>query len=196
MANQKKHDFVVFTDTELDKCKSPYPFVDKATHEWTMWLETKDYKLSENSRLELRSCVSDKDFDVMFDLRKKVEKAFDIEDKNIIRSFVSDIQTMKETYSGNWYLAYFNGEAVGEIGLVPFIFEGERVGRLKDVDIIPSYQGNGLGNELLKEICFRARKQSLSGLCLTADAGEWPKDWYLKFGFEKVGERHVKGAES
>ncbi len=186
--NQELHNFVIHTDQKLDECESPYPFVDKVQHEWTMWIDEADFQSRRQSRLQLIPVLTEHDYEQMFQLRKKIEVAFGYQDEKIVRSFVKDIRLMAETYGGHWFLAKFENQFIGQIGIVPFAFRDGRIGRLKDVDILPEYQGKGFGNELLVAACAEAIKLKISALCLTADAQNWPKDWYLKFGFKKVGE--------
>lgn len=51
--NQDKHHFVIYTDQKLDESESLYPFIDKVTDEWTMWLSKNNYKSNQNLRIEL-----------------------------------------------------------------------------------------------------------------------------------------------
>jgi hypothetical protein len=40
---------------------------------------------------------------------------------------------------------------------------------------------------LLDAIRREALRRGCSALCLRADVGDWPKDWYGREGFETVG---------
>lgn len=189
--NKELHDFVIFTDKKLDECESPYPFIDKVQNEWTMWLDANDFKFSTTSDISLVPVISDSDYKALFEIRKIIEVAFGNGDDDTVQSLINDIRQMAEKHKGVWYLAKHENIFVGTIGIVPFEFKGQQVGRLKDVQIISQAQGKGLGGKMLRAVCDKAHKMNLQALCLTADADNWPKDWYLNFGFQKVGEVKV-----
>lgn len=124
----------------------------------------------------------------MFGLRIQIERNFGIQDLKMIKGFVSDIQNKSQKLDGTWFLAYIDGKAVGEVGLILFDYENLKIGRLQDVDIAPAYQGMGLGNQLLQCIIKVAKGLDADGLALFARQDGWVKDWYQRFGFIKVGE--------
>jgi ribosomal protein S18 acetylase RimI-like enzyme len=101
---------------------------------------------------------------------------------------INDIRHKCEMLNGIWYRASLGEDVVGEVGIVPFTCIWGKIGRLQDVDILPEYQGRGLGRQLLIEACRLAKLQGLNALCLMAKENDWPKDWYLRYGFIKVGE--------
>ena len=120
-------------------------------------------------------------------MRSEVEVAFGVTDFHQIQSLTNGIRRITQDYKANWFLVYSDGELVGEVGLVELESEQGKVGRLQDVDILPRYQGLGLGNQVMIGITQIAREKGLRALCLKADADRWIKDWYLRFGFKHVG---------
>jgi predicted N-acetyltransferase YhbS len=186
--NQEKHEFIQYTNTKLNQIRSDYREDEPRDEQWTMWLELEDVALLDHSRITLRPVKSDGDYETMFLLRRDVEMAFGVTDPAKVKTLVNDIRKATNRFQARWYLAILEGVCIGEIGIIPFEFNGKKIGRLKDVDILPEFQGNGFGGEILKLICGQAKSEQYEGLCLMAKAQDWPKDWYQNFGFTKVGE--------
>ena len=72
------------------------------------------------------------------------------------------------------------------IGLARTIGDGATICYLQDILIIKSYQGRGLGSELLKEI-LKANEEIPQFVLLTDDT-EKTKKFYKKLGLTEVGE--------
>ena len=72
------------------------------------------------------------------------------------------------------------------IGLARTIGDGATICYLQDILIIKSYQGRGLGSELLKEI-LKANEEIPQFVLLTDDT-EKTKGFYKKLGLSEVGE--------
>ena len=156
--------------------------------EYTFWLPEKDFLTLSNADFQLIPINEEKHWEIMLNLRREIEANFGLFDETLLKQLVKDIQTKSEHLNGQWFLAKFQEVWVGEIGLIPFDFRGQKVGRVKDVDIIPSRQGKGLGNLLIQALCQYAKQEKLQALCLMAIANDWPQQWYQKLGFKKMGE--------
>ncbi|MBC76106.1 MAG: hypothetical protein CME64_08825 [Halobacteriovoraceae bacterium] len=155
------------------------------TPSWSMWLELSNRK---DTRLELKEVNSEPLWNEMFNLRSEVEKEFGDFSSEDIKKMISAIKHQVENNHGKWFLAYLNEECVGEIGIIPISYNGKVIYRLQDVDVVSSFRGQGLGNNLLNAISNLALDEKVFSLCLRADANDWKKDWYLRYGFQKVGE--------
>jgi len=186
--NKKKHSFVVETTNQLKSLDADYANLAPDEHEWTMWLDLETYVPKEVTKLRLHPVKSDYDYEQMFYLRSEIEEAFNITNPNEIKNLVNKIRKMANHFHGRWYMAQLDNLFIGEIGLVPFAYANTTVGSIQDVDILPSFQGNGFAADMLNLICIQALMSGMTAVCLTAKSDEWPKDWYLKYGFEKVGE--------
>jgi predicted N-acetyltransferase YhbS len=124
---------------------------------------------------------------MMVGMREKVEREFPGYHSGAGRLPVDQIRHRRRHLVGDWFLALLDGLVAGGIGLLVFETGAGRVGRLQDVDIAPGFRGRGLGRELLWGVCEVAGNLGLEALWLRADADEWPKDWYGRFGFASVG---------
>lgn len=142
-----------------------------------MWMRLDEEKPLEASRLRLDRVSDEGGWAEMREARTKVESAFGASPKEAAR-MVDHIRHRQHFLNGEWYLARLDGVVVGETGLVVFETHLGRLGRLQDVDILPEFQGRGLGDALINEIMSRARSLGCDALCLRADADDWPKDWY------------------
>ncbi len=178
---------IIETERKIRECESHFPPIGISLNEWVMWISKESFP-SIGSKVELRQIVTEYDWQKMLQLRIEIEKNFNIFDETLVSGFVNDIREKVKKLNGAWYLAYANSELVGEIGLIPFKFENKIIGRLQDVDIAPSKQGLGHGHEMLAAIVQLSRDMNLDGLCLLARSEGWVKDWYARFGFNKVGE--------
>lgn len=154
---------------------------------WALWLSSDRLPRPEPRWLTLLPVRSEADWEEMVSLRDEVERAFPGYSTSIARRLVEQIRHRKWHLDAEWYLAVVDGYVVGEVGLLTFDTPAGRVGRLQDVDVAPSSQGKGLGRELLWAVCGEAERLGLDGICLRADADDWPEDWYLRFGFVRVG---------
>jgi N-acetylglutamate synthase-like GNAT family acetyltransferase len=184
---ERFHNFVLETEKRIQSLEA-MKNVEMAQHEWTMWLPKEQFSSSSKNLLKLVEVKSQEQWDEMLELRMSIEKEFGISDKVVVKQFVEDIKKKGHELKGKWFLAKTNEKTIGEIGILPFEFEGKKVGRLQDVDIIPCSQGKGYGRELLAQVCIKASEMNLNALCLMAKADDWPKEWYFRFGFVKVGE--------
>ena len=153
-----------------------------------MWLSLDNHKETHTTDyLNLQAVKSEANWQQLFDHRKKVEVAFGVTDQNLLDKFDKDMQNKSIKLDGKWFLAYHNNKQVGAIGYIPFMFEGNKIARLQDVDILPKHQGKGFGNMLLKSILYHLTQKGFGSVCLMAKTDDWPKDWYLKNGFTKCG---------
>lgn len=152
-----------------------------------LWLDREGLRRPFPRRLTLIPARSEEHWEAMAAYREEVEKEFAGYSPGDGWRVVDQIRHRKENLTGDWYLALADGLVVGGIGLLLFDTAAGRVGRLQDVDVAPASRGTGLGRELLPAVCREAVRLDLSGLCLRADADDWPKDWYFRFGFRRVG---------
>lgn len=149
----------------------------------------------ENSlSIELCPVETSEEWDVMMDMRVEIEKPFKVEAERA-REFVHYQAFLQNELLGGWYVARHGNKPVGNIGLFCIQHEGEIVGRLQDVDIIPEMQGQGLGHALLKSIIHEAENMGCSWLCLSTESDDWPKELYMKHGFIKTGEWLITGID-
>lgn len=183
------HAWILESERQLRACERWQP--EGSAAEYTLFLPAPAF-LSPASQLKLQAVNSEKHWQQMFELRMQIEAAYGLDQPEIVEQLVADIRYKQKHLQGQWYLARVAGQWVGEIGLVPSecLLQGQRVrlGRLQDVDILPAYQGQGYGHQLLAAICQQALAQGLAGLGLMALQEDWPAQWYQRLGFERVGQ--------
>lgn len=153
-----------------------------------MWLKLASKNDLSASELVLREISTKAHWETYRKLRAEIEIPFGITDSTEVNQFIDEIQQVTSKFPSSWYLGLNSeNQIVGSIGLVEFEFGQMQVGRLLDIDIVPSFQGRGYGNHLIWAIARMAHTKGLSYLCLKTDAHRWVKDWYQKLGFEVVG---------
>jgi len=154
-----------------------------------LWLPLQGLDIPKScDHLNLHKITSNDDWSDLFLLRVKVEKQFGILDHNEVKGMIQNIRAKVKEFGGCWYLARLQNQVVGGIGLVPFETSKGLIGRLQDVDVAPDYQGQGLGNKILRAIVHAAKAQDITALCLKAETPSWVRDWYLRFGFTEIDQ--------
>jgi len=182
----RKHKFVLKTEESIRAFESFIPSPIPKRREWTMWRDITSDDEQTFGGFRLDPVVSTGDWEVLAGLRREIEKAYNLTDETILEKIIEDIQTKSRELNGQWFLFCHSDQYVGSIGVVPFTFDGERIGRIQDVDIIPSCQGKGFGSKMLKMFFAEMKRTGLKSLCLMAIENDWPKDWYLRNGFSKL----------
>ncbi len=134
--------------------------------------------------IELKAISCQADWDCLFVLRQAIEVPYGLSDREQIQILISDTQAKVKQLQGLWYLANYQGQWVGAVGRVPFQNPSGQWGRLQDVDIIPAYQGRGLGRQLLQAICQQGFAAGDQAIGLKALQSGWPLKWYQRFGFK------------
>lgn len=154
-----------------------------------MWLDltTSVLSLNPTGRVRLTPVASPEEWDILHNLRAEIEVPFGVVDPVEIARLIDGIRRVVLEFQAEWFLAFAENKAVGEIGLVSFDSEHGKYGRLLDVDIAPPFQGRGYGNELMASIIQIAKERELTALCLKADADRWVKHRYSRLGFKAVG---------
>ena len=174
------------SEKSLQACESWRPQGPPQT-EYIMCLPAERF-LHNTTKIKLIAVTHPEDWQKLYALRQQVETAFGLNDPEIIRTLIQDIQSKQKNLNGQWYLAQnHTGDFVGEIGYIPIESPWGTLGRLQDVDIAPNWQGQGLGTALIAAFCQIARTQKLQGLLLMALQNDWPWQWYEKLGFEHIG---------
>ena len=182
------HDVVIQTEFSIRAVEQCVPPAAVA-QEWTMWLDLSTIKCTFSEKeLHFELVENVADWEAMRQLRQEIEAALGRTDGNLVDALINDIRCKVAFLDGEWFLAWHAGTCVGQIGLIPFDFEGRRFMRLQNVDIHPYYQGQRLGGKLLRWAVFQIQQRGFEAACLMAKADDWPKEWYQRIGFRKVGE--------
>lgn len=181
---------VKFSEVELAKARASNRSLPlkKTT---ALWLSLeKVTQATDLLPLEIRPVINEQDWQKMLELRVRVESRFGVSKLEDVLSMINEIKMCQSKLKAQWYLAYLPDSlaVVGEIGLVQFVHDGLRFGRLQDVDIDPDFQGKGLGDALLSTIISKSITEGLQALCLKADSDDWPLRWYEQRGFTPLGE--------
>lgn len=175
------------TERVIRSVESFIPNNIPARSEWTMWKVVESDSVVQDG-FRLHRVETKQDWQQLLSARIAVERAFGVVDEFRVETIIEDVKSKVKEGQGEWFLFQHGGEVVGEIGYVPFKYQGQRVARLQDVDILPSFQGNGFGNRLLESLEIYLKSRQYDAMCLMAVARDWPKDWYLRYGFQKVGD--------
>jgi N-acetylglutamate synthase-like GNAT family acetyltransferase len=180
-------DLVGMEELVLQTEKSLFGGFKTTTPQVPMWLNLESFNKAYTSKLNLVEISKPEDWELYEKLRTEIEIPFGVTDSKEVKKFIQEIRDIISRTTSSWHFTYYQKQAVGCVGLVEFKFKNQQIGRLLDVDVVPSFQKLGYGNQLLRAVVDLARSKQLTALCLKADADLWVKDWYLKLGFEEVG---------
>lgn len=86
--------------------------------------------------------------------------------------------------SARFFAAVEEGEVVGYADL--YLAEG--TAQIEDVGVAVEHRRKGLATELLLAALAEARDAGAELVFLVADAGDWPRAWYGRLGFEVTGD--------
>jgi N-acetylglutamate synthase-like GNAT family acetyltransferase len=86
---------------------------------------------------------------------------------------------------------YFASLENGEVAAGTDLYLGAPDAQIEDVSTEPELLNRGHGTAVVVAAVAAAREAGADFVFLVADAGDWPKDWYARLGFEPVG-RYVK----
>src|SRR5258705_9103659 len=84
---------------------------------------------------------------------------------------------------------FFAAFADGEIAAYCEVRSNGTVVQIEDVNTLPRFRGRGLGRAVVQHATDEGRKANAI-VFLEALAEDWPRELYLKLGFDVVGERH------
>ena len=125
-----------------------------------------------------------------------------VEDYNMLRSAVGwgDIhpeQTKASLNGSALVIAAVDGEKA--IGTARLIWDRGNTALIKDVIVLPQYQGRGIGTEIMNQIMHYLRAQLKPGYSITIDlmSAMGKEKFYEKFGFvSRPRERRGAGMYS
>lgn len=99
------------------------------------------------------------------------------------QSFIKDLT---ENFCAIYFVAIYNGEIAGYLGLWHVITEGH----MTNVAVCKKYEGKGIGNLLIKKMIDTAIEKEMIGLTLEVSTiNDKALHLYKKYGFQIEGTR-------
>lgn len=164
----------------------PQPVSVRTQYEWGMWLPLSEKSFAPPARVQLVPISTIADWQSLRTLRmESIAMASEVDQDGVERSLKRTRDRHRHLLS-MWYLASAHGQIIGEIGLIFCAAKDGIAGRLQDVHILPRWQKQGYGQELLEAIGWEAQRLGMLGLCLCINAGHGARDWFVRSGFEPV----------
>lgn len=133
----------------------------------------------------LTPIASESDWKNYFFHRHQIEQTYGLSE-SAVQQIIAKMRRRQETLDIQWYFLEIDEQKVGAVGLLLFTFKGQRYGRLQDVDIFPTHQSRGYGNQLLAAIEYLATQQGATHLFLSADTDDWPLSWYKRHDYKTL----------
>jgi len=123
------------------------------------------------------------DNEILTEITKK-SKAFWGYSKEQILKWNDSLTISKAYIESNTAFKLLNDNIV--IGYYSYIIEEEDIARLDNLFVLPDYIGKGFGKYLVDDFLKRMRKQEIKKIILDSEPNA--TEFYLKIGFEKIGE--------
>lgn len=118
--------------------------------------------------------------------KKFQDKKLNFEDFNYWKKIMNNsyVFTVRDTATNS-------EDLVGMITLVPMYQPFGFFGSVQDVVVSDKYRGKGLGDALINQLLYEAKKLRIEGLNLTCSR-EHLHQWYQKLGFEEYSTTYFK----
>ncbi|MDY7225114.1 GNAT family N-acetyltransferase [Hyalangium rubrum] len=71
------------------------------------------------------------------------------------------------------------------------LYPGEGLSDIQDVDTLEEHRGKGYARAMLQGVLRTAREQGLAPSFLSTDEEDWPKEFYGRLGFERIGRLYT-----
>jgi GNAT superfamily N-acetyltransferase len=71
------------------------------------------------------------------------------------------------------------------------LYPGEGLSEIQDVDTLEEHRGRGYARRMLLGVLRAARDQGLAPTFLTTSEEDWPKDFYGRLGFQRIGRLYT-----
>ena len=88
---------------------------------------------------------------------------------------------------------YFAAVVDGQVASYAGVYLEDGVAQIEDVATLPAYRNRGLARSVVLHAAAEARRAGAELVFLVADDADWPKDLYVRLGFDAVGVEHVFG---
>lgn len=107
--------------------------------------------------------------------------------EEMVRQLATRNQQLGQRLSVQHFGIRVEGRLVSACDLYP----GEGVSELQDVDTLEEHRGKGYARAMLLGVLRAAHEQGLAPTFLTTVEEDWPKDFYGRLGFERIGRLYV-----
>lgn len=152
--------------------------------------------------------LTEKDFEEAYEVFKVTipdafEKSGSGSEKEIIQCEILHKRNMLIKAINNeniiFFIAKYKGKVIGTISFGPCSndikectnYEITDLGEIGSLFVLPQYQGNGVGSELIKYLMNYIKEKGIKEVCLDSGYEQAQKTWTKKFGVPyKVAENH------
>ncbi len=86
-------------------------------------------------------------------------------------------------------LAVYEGDEIAARGEL-YIDREDRISQFENLVTHADFHGRGYGDALVREALRRGRAAGSELSFLTADANDWPREWYERLGYAEAGRTH------
>ena len=123
------------------------------------------------------------DNEILTEITKKSKAFWGYSEEQILK-WNDNLTISKDYIESNNTFKLLNDNKV--IGYYSYIIEEKKIVRLDNLFVLPEYIGKGFGKYLVNDFLMRMRNQKIEKIILDSEPNA--TEFYLKIGFEKIGE--------
>ena len=123
------------------------------------------------------------DNEILTEITKRSKAFWGYSDEQMLK-WNDNLTISKDYIESNHAFKLLNDDEV--IGYYAYIIEENKVARLDNLFVLPGYIGKGFGKYLVDDFLKRMRSQKIEKIILDSEPNA--TEFYLKVGFEKIGE--------
>jgi ribosomal protein S18 acetylase RimI-like enzyme len=105
--------------------------------------------------------------------------------RDIQRQVADYTQRLGKAAGGRVFAAFADGEVAAFCALL----EADGIGEIDEVTTLDRFRRRGLGTAVVEAALVASLAAGHEFTFLVAAAGDWPRDWYARLGFEEIGSR-------
>lgn len=123
------------------------------------------------------------DNEILTEITKKSKAYWGYSEEQILK-WNNNLTVSKDYIETNSVFKLVNGNEI--IGYYSYIIKEKKNVLLDNLFILPEYIGKGFGKYLMCDFLLRMKEEKFEKITLDSEPNA--EDFYLKFGFEKIGE--------
>ncbi len=141
--------------------------------------------LLSRAQVSLRPAATEQEWRDYTRARVEVEAGFGV-GREQTEEMVSDLRERTNSLGLRLYLARDGEQLVGAIARFILPAPHQNWARLQEVDVFPSWRGNGFGDAVLASMFAVLSAEGTTVAVVGADEDDWPLSWYRRRGFRDV----------
>ena len=116
-------------------------------------------------------------------LREELERTEHPENHDVVAELLDAHRLWEQAANARYFTVRVDGAPVAAADL----YSDGRIAQVETVATLPAYRGRGHASAVVLRAVEEAQSADHDLVFLTADAEDWPKELYVRLGFEQIG---------